>query len=331
MHTGEIGILMMLTLLGGILSGCAGDGSYTTDPNLSGVQAQATLAYVQAIQTSTAQAHFAAEWSATLHAASTHDAIQAAYLAAHATQEYERSSVAATQTQQAWIAFATSESLSAAGTAHANTTAAAWSATTTHSAWSLHATSDAAAVQAAQTSQAARAELARLAADRQRTINRIQAYAPWAILAVVVPLVAYLAWLWGQTEALRRRAIPRDPRGDAPILILDQDGQRSIIDPDLFFGAALAIKPGGDLSMPGLVGADFQAQVKARDQAIDLFNRGLPGHQPHQPGQPLLLPEPAGQPRPIRVVPPEEVKDWLSEVLPQVQHRSLGDGNSGDG
>jgi hypothetical protein len=61
------------------------------------------------------------------------------------------------------------------------------------------------------------------------------------ILAIVIPLIAYLAWIWGKVEVLRRRAIPRDPRGDAPILILDDHGWRNVIDPDLFFGAAVSI------------------------------------------------------------------------------------------
>ena len=225
---------------------------------------------------------YAAEWQATVQAAATQDAIQAAYVAAQATDESIRAAAAATQTQQVWNATATADSSQATATAAANATAVSWSSTATQSAWNNQATAEVASVQALQTAQAAQADMARMAAERQRTINKIQAAAPWVILAIAVPLVAYLAWIWGNTEALRRRAIPRDPRGDAPILILDDHGRRNVIDPDLFFGAAVSIGKSGQPEAPLLAAPELQSQVKARDQAVDLVSRGLPGQPPRQ-------------------------------------------------
>jgi len=230
MKTHKLSILLILMFAGGILSACDDAAYISSDPNVSGVQARATLEFVQAVQTSTAQALYAAEWQATVQAGATQDAIQAAYVAAQATEESIRSAAAATQTQQVWNATATADSSQATATAAANATAVSWSSTATQSAWNNQATAEVASVQALQTAQAAQADMARMAAERQRTINKIQAAAPWVILAIAVPLVEYLAWIWGNTEALHRRAIPRDRRGDAPILILDDHGWRNVME-----------------------------------------------------------------------------------------------------
>jgi hypothetical protein len=170
-----------------------------------------------------------------------------------------------------------------------------------------------------------------MAAERQRTINKIQAAAPWVILAIAVPLVAYLAWIWGNTEALRRRAIPRDPRGDAPILILDAHGRRNVIDPDLFFGAAVSIGKNGQPEAPLLAAPELQSQVKARDQAVDLVSRGLPGQPPRRRALPALT-QPTSNPLlgNVRVVEPDEVKDWISDVLPRIQQKALQEGEDDD-
>ncbi len=249
--------------------------------------------------------------------------MQAAYLAAQATDESIRAAAAATQTQQVWNATATADSSQATATAAANATAVSWSSTATQAAWNSHGTAEAASLQALQTAQAAQADMARMAAERQRTINKIQAAAPWVILAIAVPLVAYLAWIWGNTEALRRRAIPRDPRGDAPILILDDHGRRNVIDPDLFFGAVVSIDKSGNPEAPALAAPELQSQVKARDQAVDLVSRGLPGQVHRRRALPSLtqaqlIPPLAN----VRVVEPDEVKDWISDVLPRIQQQA---------
>jgi hypothetical protein len=308
------------------------DAAYgSPDPNVSGVRARATLEYVQAVQTSTAQALYAAEWQATAQAAATQDASMATSVAAQATEESFRAAAAATQTQQVWSATATADSNLTTATAAANATAMSVVGTATQAVLNNQATAEVAGLQALQTAQAAQADMARMAAERQRTINKVQAAAPWVVLTILVPLVAYLAWLWGNAEALRRRAIPRDPRGDAPILILDGHGRRNVIDPDLFFGAALTINKEGQMEAPSLTAPQHQSQVKARDQAVDLISRGLPSQAPRRRTLPAL---PQSQPNPpsanVRVVEPDEVKEWLSDVLPRIQQQSLQEGEGND-
>ncbi len=239
---------------------------------------------------------------------------------------------AAAQTQQAWSATATVNSDLTTATAAANATAESWSATVTQAAWFSQATAETAGLQALQTAQAAQADMARLAAERQRTINQVQAAAPWVILAIVVPFVIYLAWQFGSVETLRRRAIPRDPRGDAPILILDDHGRRNVIDPDLFFGAAVSIGRNGRPEAPTLAAPELQAPVKARDQAVDLVSRGLPGQalRTDMPYLRLLKTTIKLWTGNVRMVEPDEVKDWLSDVLPRIQRQALQEGEIPD-
>jgi len=317
---------LLLILTGFSLAACEDASASSSDPNVSGVQAHATLEFVQAVQTSTAQAQYAAQWRVTLQAAATQDALKAAYVAAQSTSESMRAAAAVTQTQQAWIATVTAASSQATATAAVIATADSWSSTATQVVWNRQATVDTSGLQAMQTAQAAQADLARLADERQRAINQVQAAAPWVILAIAVPLVAYLAWIWGKTEALRRRAIPRDPRGDAPILILDDHGRRNVIDPDLFFGAIVSIPKNGQPESPILITPELQAQVKARDQAVDLVNRGLPGQAQKRRALPTLTPAHPTLPLAnVRVVEPGEVKDWLPDVLPQIHRQALGE------
>ena len=111
-----------------------------------------------------------------------------------------------------------------------------------------------------------------------------------------------------------------------PILILDDHGRRNVIDPDLFFGAVVSIPKTGQPEAPVLVTPDLQAQVKARDQAVDLVNRGLPGQAQKRRALPTLdtrsSSTAAGN---VRVVEPGEVKDWLPDVLPQIHRHALGE------
>ena len=253
--------LLVLLWVSWILAACVAGSYDSVDPNISGVKARATLEFVQALQTSTAQAQNSARWQATVQAARTQDAFQATSLAAQATDASSRAAASLAQTQQAWSATATVNSDLTTATAAANATAESWSATVTQAAWFSQATAETAGLQALQTAQAAQADMARLAAERQRTINQIQAAAPGVILAIVVPFVIYLAWQLGNAETLRRRAIPRDPRGDAPILILDNHGRRNVIDPDLFFGAAVSIgRNGRPEHLPGSARAASSGQ-----------------------------------------------------------------------
>ncbi len=332
MKNQKICFLAFIFLIGLGLASCEDTALTSSDPNVSGVQAHATLEYVNAVQTSTAQAQYAAQWRATVQAASTQDSLKAAYVAAQSTSESIRAAAAATQTEKVWSATATGASSQASATAAANATAQSWSGTATQSAWNRQATADTASLQATQTAQSAQAEMAQLAVERQRTINTVQAAAPWIILAITVPLAAYLAWVWGRTEVLRRRVIPRDTRGDAPLLILDDHGRRNVIDPDLFFGAVVTIPKNGQPEAPVLVTPEFQSQVKARDQAVDLVNRGLPNQEPKLRVLPNLTPTHQALPfANVRIVEPNEVKDWLPDVLPQIHRQAIGESEARDG
>ncbi len=331
MKTKSVFLLLMIILVGLALASCEDTTQSNSDPNVSGVQAYATLEYVHALQTSTTQAQYATQWRATVQAAATQDTLKAAYVAAQSTSESIRAAAVATQTQQVWSATATAASSQATSTAAANATAQSWSSTATQAIWNRQATSDASSLQAMQTAQVAQAEMAQLAAERQRTINTVQATAPWVILAIAVPLAAYLAWIWGRTETLRRRAIPRDPRGDAPILILDDHGRRNVIDPDLFFGAVVSIPKTGQPEAPVLVSPEFQMQVKARDQAVDLVNRGLPGQAQRKRALPANIPAHPEKPLAnVRMVDAAEVKDWLPDVLPDIHRQALAEGEVKD-
>jgi hypothetical protein len=76
---------------------------------------------------------------------------------------------------------------------------------------------------------------------------------------------------------------------------------------------------------------ELQSQVKARDQAVDLVSRGLPGQSSRRRALPALT-QPPSNPAlgNIRVVEPEEVKDWLSDVLPRIQRQALQKGEIED-
>ena len=331
MENRKVLFLLVLLWVSWILAACVAESPTGIDPNISGVKARATLEFVQALQTSTAQAQNSARWQATVQAARTQDAFQATSLAAQATDASSRVAVSVAQTQQAWSVTATVNSDLTTATAAANVAQESWSATVTQAAWFSQATAETAGLQALQTAQAAQADMARLAAERQRTINQVQAAAPWVILAIVVPFVIYLAWQFGSVETLRRRAIPRDPRGDAPILILDNHGRRNVIDPDLFFGAAVSIGRNGRPEAPTLAAPELQAAVKARDQAVDLVSRGVPS----QTQQRRSLPAPTKPPSSselsnVRMVEPDEVKDWLLDVLPRIQRQALQEGDIPD-
>jgi hypothetical protein len=325
-------LLVLLFLTGSVLAACEDAAPSSSDPNVSSVQAHATLEFVHAVQTSTAQVQFASQWRITVQAAATQDALKSAYVAAQATSESLRGAVAATQTQQVWNATATAGSNQATATAEANAIFRRWASTATQAIWNRQATADTANLQALQTAQAAQADMARLAVERQRMINQVQAAAPWVILAIAVPLVVCLIWIWGKTETLRRRAIPRDPRGDAPILILDDGGRRNVIDPDLFFGAVVSIPKNGIPEAPVLMPPELQVQVKARDQAVDLVNRGLPSQtQQRRRAFPALPSTRQDQALAnVRVVDPAEVKDWLPDVLPDIHRHALEEGEVSD-
>ena len=277
---------------------------------LHGVQAEETLAAVRALQTATAVAGQATATAMAWQATVTAQAAQA------------------TATAQAWEATATAQAARATATAHTQavqataTAQAGWAtatadailwqqaATATRSAWEVQATSTAVAAAAVATAQAARAEQARLEAERARLVYPVRAYGPWVLLFTAFALLIWGGYRFIRAGEVRVRAIPRDERGDARTIVTPR---WKIVKPDRMFYPVL------DPEAPLLPPPEYQDHTTARDQAVDLVTRGLPGQRRRRRRLPasILRPGPAAPPV-IRVVPPEEVRPWLEEVEPKV-------------
>ena len=246
------------------------------DLYLSGIQAQETLQAVHAMETATAvagrstataQAQAIAATRAAWEAEATRTAwVATATAASHqATATAQAQAVAATATATAWAATATADAI-------------AWgqAATATRSAWEVDATTTAVYAAAVATAQSAQAEQARLEAERARLTYPVRAYGPWVLLLTAFGLLVWAGYRMTKAAEARVRAVPRDARGDAPILVLPlQGGGETVIDPDRSFGPALEVR--GEVSQPQLAPPEYQAGVVARDQAVDLVSRGLPG------------------------------------------------------
>lgn len=231
--------------------------------------AEATLAVFWAQETAQAQERAAA-------ATATRTAWEAQSTATAWAATATAASHQATATAQAQSAAATATATSWAATATADAIAWAQAATATRAAWEIGATATRTTYEAVATAQAAQAEKARLEAERARLTYPVKAYGPWVLLAVAFALLVWAGYRLTLAGERRLRAIPRDARGDAPILsTLTRKGE-TITDPDLMLYPVLEIRPNG-VSQPQLAPAEYQAQVKARDQAVDLMSRGLPG------------------------------------------------------
>lgn len=244
-------------------------------------QATATAARQSAIQTATAEAQQAA---ATRQAAA----------------------IAATSTARSWQATATADSVQATSTAAVSQTAQAFALAATESAWHATATALQAESSAYATAMAGEAESARLAVQRQQQTNTVKAAAPWVLLLGTFLVVALIA--------IRRAnvmLVSRDERGDAKLLIM---GGRFVIDPDR--NPAPVLDVGG--SKPSLpIKAD--AATTARDQAIDLAHRGLPGQPSRRAAArkqaQVLFPDTEDAPGvSISLVPPAQVGKAIQDV-----------------
>ena len=112
-------------------------------------------------------------------------------------------------------------------------------------------------------------------AERARLTYPVRAYGPWVLLLAAFGVLLWAGYRMTKAAEARVRAVPRDARGDAPILVLPlQGGGETVIDPDRSFGPALEIRD--DVRQPQLAPPEYQAGVTARDQAVDLV-RGQAG------------------------------------------------------
>ncbi|HEY77291.1 MAG TPA: hypothetical protein G4O00_14135 [Thermoflexia bacterium] len=136
----------------------------------------------------------------------------------------------------------------------------------------MQATSTAVVAAAVATAQAAQAEQARLEAERARLVYPVRAYGPWVLLFTAFALLVWGGYRFIRAGEVRVRAIPRDLRGDAPLVVTPE---WKVVEPDRMFYPIL------DPKEPLLPPPERQEGVTARDQAVDLVTRGLPsGRRP---------------------------------------------------
>jgi hypothetical protein len=283
-----------LPLLALLLSACATPADYATVPlatpspdtytlALGNIQAQATLESIQA----TSQA-ISAELTATSYAP-TQQAIEIA-------------------TERAWTI--TSWTVTAAveqtvTSANGTATAAAWTPTP-----NFTATVESAQAAAQATALHGQAVSVELAIERERMMNEVQAIAPWAVLVVALAFALFMAYRWSKV-----RPVQRDERGDAPLLIID--GKVYDADRNPY---PLVDLSGPKPQIPAMTPPELQSATTARDQMIDLATRGKPGQTPQRKAlaQKMAAKNVLPSPTQIRVLPPEQARPLLGDVIPGI-------------
>jgi hypothetical protein len=289
--------------------------------------AQATLQAVYAQQTATAAALQATATQQAWRATATADAQRS-----QATATAEARHAAATAT--AWIMTVEAERVQATATAEAQRRAeerAAQAANATATADTIVFQATVAAIaadrEAVDALNAEILERERLTTERERLVYPIRAYGPWVLLACAAALGVYGVHLLLEAYNVRLRALSRDERGDAPVLVLHQGKRVQIIDVDPNLHGVLEVDEAGRVQPPQLTDEQRQQQerVKRRDQMVDLFNRGLPGEgrSPRRPTRKraaqLMLSGPTVAPPPgaVQIIDPQQVKPWLRDVEPK--------------
>lgn len=163
-------------------------------------------------------------------------------------------------------------------------------------------------------------------AQREQMLFPLVTYGPWVLLAALAVLVVYGVLRAITVFEIRARAIRRDERGDAPLLVLPHGrGGIVVYDGDRAFGPATVVDA-DSVTMPPLVDVEQQTQVTMRDQAVDLATRGLP--RTDQAGrarqkamaQRLSM---TGAPPQVRVIDAQSVRGWLNDVTPQALEMSM--------
>jgi len=160
-------------------------------------------------------------------------------------------------------------------------------------------------------------------ARRDEMLMPFTTYGPWFIGIVLAVVAIYGLIRLIITLELRGRAIRRDERGDAPLMLLRNGrGQTVIFDGDRAFGPVTLMNTAG-VSMPALVDDAYQAQVTMRDQAVDLATRHLPRPDGEQRGMgsrqraAAKLAMGGASPATVRVIEAQAVRNWLQDVRPQ--------------
>lgn len=230
-----------------------------------------------------AQAYAADQTANQLYAASTVEANEAARqeraaqaqrtaIAADATAE-----AGSTVTAQAWAMVgwtATADAAESTAQAHYTAAAALWTQT--------------AIAQNISSTQVAAAYLAntlRRAEIREEATNAVIAWLPYGLTLLAAIAVVMFGTVAGIKFWRSPVVIPRDARGDIGAMV---NNNGSIVDLDRVFGGVLQLGQAG-VASPQFVPQDVQERHDARDQAVDLATRGLPGQVPlpqRQPSRP---------------------------------------------
>lgn len=286
----------------------------------NGLRAEETLQSAKA--TADVYARLATGTREAINAAQTQVAVRETQMA-YERQVQMTMDAESTAVERAWVIqgwTATADMANSTATANAQSTRDVKAAderrmelTATQSMLNITATSQVVSMNAVSTLRAAQSESAALAVDRDRMMNNIRAAAPWAGLAALSILFGWAMVRFVQAEARKRSAIPPDPHGDKQIVPVLAGGKQIFLDLDKSHGPAVVVDKKGNVSVPSVTPMGEQGPVTARDQAIDLVNRGLPGASKRPLPKALAAP-PINRDVDIEIVDPQSIKDILDEV-----------------
>lgn len=169
-------------------------------------------------------------------------------------------------------------------------------------------------------------------ARRDEMLLPFTTYGPWVIGVILAGVLIYGLVRLIITFELRGRAIKRDARGDAPLMVMRNGRATVIYDADRMFGPVTRMEAGG-ITMPALIDDAYQAQVTMRDQAVDLATRHLPQADTDRRGMnsrqraAAKLAMMGGAPPVVRVIDAQAVRGWLQDVNPQALQLSMNEVN----
>ena len=211
-------------------------------------------------------------------------------------------------TARAWNATSTSSSVQATQSASGTATASAVQAIWTQHAVDITSTADMASVEAYATEQYASARTDELTLERREMMNNVAAVTPWAAFGIAFLAAILLVFRWS-----RVRVIPRDERGDAPLL-LDLVDVVSF-DPDRNPSSAGGLTRQDLKQLPEFTSAE-RLQVTAHDQLLDVASR-----TPNEVSRKILsAPSPFenGTPPKIQVLDPSQARPLFQDVIPHL-------------
>lgn len=218
-------------------------------------------------------------------------------------------------TERAWQATATADSARATAIASQTASAAAQQAIWTQRAVDITSTADAASVQAYATQQYADSRSEELSIERAELINNIAAFIPSVVGLSILGVGLLIALRWS-----RYRVIPRDARGDAPLLM-------NVVDGIAYDADRQPTGAGGFLrddvkALPKLSAGDY-LQTTTRDQLLDLKTRGFQGARQYRLASssnspPRALPTPNGEPPQVKLIEPALATPLYRDIIPNL-------------